>query len=213
MKNTLNSALIIGILGASLLTVSCAKNPADDVDAAKTSDAAPAAEKTDAAVEAATYTIGGASKLEWVGSKVTNSHEGGFKMFSGTLSTAADGTLSGASVTIDMDSTFSDSAKLTGHLKSPDFFDVAKFKQATFEMTSSEPGAGPSQITLVGNFTLHGVTKQITFPAQVSASKELVTLKAEFSINRLDFGVAYKGRVDDLIREEVVIKANFQATR
>lgn len=50
------------------------------------------------------------------------------------------------------------------------------------------------------------MTKNITFPAEISVSPGAVTAKAEFSINRNDFAIVYKGKADSLIREEVVIR-------
>ena len=55
------------------------------------------------------------------------------------------------------------------------------------------------------------VTKNITFPTQVIHDENSVSLKAEFDINRQDFGISYAGKVDDLIRDEVIIKLNLIA--
>lgn len=148
------------------------------------------------------------SKVEWVGSKVTGKHEGGFKQFQGAISLVDnDPEKSSVNVEIGMDSLFTDTEKLSGHLKSGDFFDVAKFPKASFASSSikKNTGAGPSH-TVTGNLTLHGVTKSITFPATVKTSPTGVDVDAEFSINRKDFGIVYAGKPDDLIRDDVVIK-------
>ena len=52
--------------------------------------------------------------------------------------------------------------------------------------------------------------KAIVFPATVEVADDgkSVTVKADFAINRMDFGVEYPGKTDDLIREEVVIRFN-----
>ena len=55
------------------------------------------------------------------------------------------------------------------------------------------------------------MTKNISFPVEVSLADGVLGVKAEFDINRQDFGIAYAGRKDDLIRDEVVIKLNIEA--
>ncbi len=105
------------------------------------------------------------------------------------------------------DSLESDSEKLTGHLESPDFFDVQKFPTSTFQSTSIlEKSTGDATHEITGNLTLHGVTKVITFPAKVTKAPDAVTGTAEFTINRKDFGIVYPGKPDDLIKDDVLLK-------
>ncbi len=188
--------------------VSC-DNPADKTATAEVSDAVEKKEETapDAAVK---YVFTDNSKVGFIGSKVTGSHEGGFKKFTGHF-TLVDGKPAGNDhkVEIDMTSTWSDNEKLTGHLKAPDFFDVEKFPTSTFDVTSIT--AKDDGYSVTGNFTLHGVTKSITFPATVSQDGEVAKIQAEFDINRFDFDIKYPGRKDDLIRKEVVIKLALEA--
>jgi polyisoprenoid-binding protein YceI len=200
-------ALVAAAIVTPLAFVSC-ENPSD-----KTTDA-----KVDAAVEksAATEVAGTKlvftenSKVNFIGSKVTGSHAGGFKTISGYF-TVKDGAPVGTDhkVTIDLKSTFTDSDKLTEHLKSPDFFDVEKYPTATFDATSiTKTGEG---YTVSGNFTLHGVTKNISFPATSTQSGDVVKIAAKFDINRKDFGIVYAGKADDLIRDQVVIELDLEA--
>lgn len=122
----------------------------------------------------------------------------------------ADGKIvSPSKIEIDMESTWSDNGKLTGHLKNADFFDVPTFPTSSFALTSIEESADGHNIT--GDLTLHGVTKSISFAAKVGVSDSQVTLSAEFFIKRYDFDIVYKGKVDDLIRDEVVIKLDVKA--
>ncbi|HEY1123905.1 MAG TPA: YceI family protein, partial [Haloferula sp.] len=97
-------------------TVISCENPAD-----KTSDAAvkDKVEKTTDAATGTKYVFTPESTVGFVGSKVTGSHNGGFKTFTGHF-TVKDGKPVGNDhkVVIDMASTFSDAEKLTGHLKS-----------------------------------------------------------------------------------------------
>ena len=189
-------------------TVISCENPAD-----KTSDAAvkDKVEKTTDAAAGTKYVFTPESTVGFVGSKVTGSHNGGFKTFTGHF-TVKDGKPVGNDhkVVIDMASTFSDAEKLTGHLKSPDFFDVEKYPQSTFDVTEIKAGDNGTY-TVAGNFTLHGVTKNISFPATVTQGTDMVTIKAEFDIKRKDFGIVYPGKAEDLIRDEVVIKLDLTA--
>lgn len=199
-------------LSAALILAGCAKNPADDKPAAEVKEPSTnAVAKTAPQPGARTYTIAQDSTIGFVGSKVTGRHNGGFKKFSGQFA-LADGALSGSGhkVVIEMDSTWADNEKLTGHLKTPDFFNVSAFPQATFELTSSEKIEG-SKVKLTGTLTLHGVTKQISFPAELSVQGDQATLKAEFFIKRFDFDIKFPGKANDLIRDEVVIKLDIKA--
>lgn len=151
------------------------------------------------------------SKVEFVGAKVTRSHDGGFKDFGGKLELADPVEQSQIDLTIQTASVFSDDPKLTKHLRSPDFFDVDKFPTATFKSTEiKKEGEGH---VISGDLTLHGVTKRVSFPATVTVSDAEVKAMSEFSINRKDFGIVYPGMPDDLIRDLVVIKLSLALPR
>lgn len=154
------------------------------------------------------------SKVEFVASKVTRSHNGSFKQFSGQIDLDPNSTAnSRVSIDIDTSSVVADDDQLTGHLKTSDFFDVAKFPKATFVSTKIEPGSSAQTFNVTGNFDLHGVKKSISFPATIKVSPDNVTVNAEFSINRKDFGIIYAGKADDLIRDGVVIKLDLNVPR
>jgi len=107
-----------------------------------------------------------------------------------------------------------DEEQLTGHLKTADFFDVAKYPKATFISTKIEPGTANGATHMVtGNFDLHGVKKSISFPATIQVAPDSVSINAEFSVNRKDFGINYPGKADDLIRDAVVIKLSSKVPR
>jgi len=185
-----------------LLVLGCA-NPADGKPEAEVSDPAPVPETV---AEGHRYVfVPAESTLSFTGSKVTGSHEGGFEQFDGTIE-LVEGEPTASRVTIEIDTTslWADDDRLTKHLKSPDFFDVATFPTATFESTSIEAGA--EGYTVTGNLTLHGVTKSVSFPAQIEVGPESVAAQAEFFIKRFDFDIVYPGKPDDLIRDEVVIR-------
>jgi polyisoprenoid-binding protein YceI len=155
------------------------------------------------------------SKVEFVAAKVTRSHNGSFKQFSGTIDLISGNIeQSIVSISIDTASVTTDDDQLTGHLKTPDFFDVAKYPKASFVSTKIEPStANGATHTITGNFDLHGVKKSISFPATIQPAADGVSANAEFSINRKDFGINYPGKADDLIRDGVVIKLTIKAAR
>lgn len=194
--------------------VACA-NPADNAPAAEVSEPAAAPEPAAETQDGTTYSFSNdGSTVGFVGSKVTGSHEGGFNAFTGTFTVMGDDVTTGkVDVTIDTTSLWSDNDQLTGHLKSPDFFDVETFPTSSFDSSSivaNETEDGTHTVT--GNLTLHGVTKQISFPATIAMSDDGFSAQAEFSVMRFDFGIEYPGRADDLIRDEVVITFDLNGT-
>jgi len=183
-------------------------------NSASSSNAAPAAPV--AAKGEALAINGDNSKIEFTGSKVTGKHDGGFKTFTGTIDLVNSKPVeSSVSVDIQAASVYSDDEKLTGHLKSADFFDVEKFPKASFKSTKIEADAaeGADAYTVTGDLNLHGVTKSISFPATIKAGSEAVEVNAEFAVNRKDFGIVYAGQADNLINDNVVIKLTLNAPR
>lgn len=219
-----------------LAAIAGCHNPAEDVAPAKVSAPQPSPAADHPAASGGTPTATAAtkdvpagaealaidasqSKIDFVGSKVSGSHNGGFKSFKGTWALVADKPESSRiSAEVDMDSTWSDSEKLTGHLKAADFFDVAKYPTASFESTAIQPGSSDPKAkdathTVRGNLALHGVTKSIEFPAKLAVTPKEASLDSEFFLNRKDFGIVYPGMANDLIRDEVVIKLAIRAPR
>ena len=202
------------LLIVALLATAC-ENPAKDKPKAEVGEAKPTSEATaPAAAGAKALPLGPeTSSIEWTGAKVTGSHPGGFKSWRGTLHYVPGAPeKSKLEIEIDADSLWTNDDKLLGHLRSPDFFDVAKFPKATFVSTEIRPGGDKGAThTIVGNLTLHGVTKSITFPVTFKEEGSQLTADSEFAINRKDFGIVYPGAPDDLIRDEVVIKLKVKA--
>ena len=202
-------------LSMLLLLVAACHNPASDTSRAVTSEPAKQA-SPQAAAGGQKYVITPQnSKIEFIGSKVTGSHNGSFQKFNGEIDHVGnDPTKGRVSITIDMNSVTTDAAKLTEHLKTADFFDVTKFPQAQFVSTEIKPGGekGASH-TITGNLTLHGVTKAISFPATIAVTPDTATVDSNFAINRKDFGVNFAGASDDLIRDDVVLKFAIRATK
>ena len=203
---------IVSLLSLLVLVVAC--NPAADTNRAVTGEAQKTASPATAGGQKYAITPQN-SKVEWVGSKVTGSHNGSFEKFNGEIHYANnDPTQSHVKITIDTTSIKADDPKLTEHLKSPDFFDVAKYPQATFESVTIKPGGDKGAThTVTGNLTMHGVTKAITFPANISVTGDVVTVDANFAINRKDFGINYAGAADNLIRDDVVMKLTIRGNK
>jgi polyisoprenoid-binding protein YceI len=150
-----------------------------------------------------------ASKFDFVAAKITKSHNGAFKQFSGTAN-VVENELRSLAVEVETASTEADDPKLTGHLKSADFLDVEKFPKATFKSSSitAKPAGGATH-EVTGDLTLHGVTQAITFPATISQTPTAITATAEVTIDRQKFAIKYPGMPDDLIKDAVVLKPTF----
>lgn len=202
------------LLAASL--IACDNEPAKGKPTAEVAAPVVTQSAAPAAGASATYVFSNQnSELNFVGAKVTKKHDGKFGTFNGTVTLVdSDPTKSSVKVEVDMATISSDDEKLTGHLKSPDFFDVAKFPKATFTSTSIKAGgANGATHTVTGNLEMHGVTKSITFPATIRTTPAGVETDAEFGINRKDFGVVYPGMPDDLIKDEVLIRLKLRAVK
>lgn len=186
-------------------------NPADGKAEAEVSEPVAPAPAADAGT-GVTYALTDASKIEWTGSKITGKHDGGFRSFVGAIELVdGDPARSRVSIEIDTTSIWSDNDRLTGHLKGADFFSVEEFPTSTFESTAIVKTPEGDGYDVTGNLDLHGVTKSITFPATIVVGDGSVTTTAEFFIQRYDFGIEYKGKPDDLINDEVVIRFDLTA--
>ena len=201
-------------IGAALVLASCAGNP--EGKKAETKDSV----ETTVATEGTAFTVDAtASQVKWTGTKVTGSHEGLINISSGSF-TVDQGKVVGGSFVLDMNSINSTDLegewkeKLDGHLKNEDFFDVAKFPEAKFDITSVTPGAAEGDIKVAGNLTIKGVSKNISFDAKVTESSDAsVKVTADFNIAREDWGVTYAGKTDDLISKEINFKVTVVAKK
>lgn len=201
-------ALLLALTGCEDPTKDKPKATVSTDTAAQTQAALPASAET-LSIDAQTSTLG------FAGSKVTGKHEGKFEKITGSI-TLVGGKAEGGRITLDADtaSVKSDQEKLDEHLKSPDFFDVAKFPKATFTSTQIKAGGESGAThTITGELSLHGVKKTISFPATIAVGADSASGTAEFVINRKDFGIVYPGKQDDLIRDDVLLKLSLKAPR
>ena len=200
-------AAFMSVALATVLVTGC-DDPSKGKAKATTGEAVTATASQASTGATAKYTFDQtSSKLTFVGSKVTGKHDGGFDKFSGNID-LVDGAPEKSKVSVDIDTTSitTDTEKLTGHLKTPDFFDVEKNPKATFVSTSIAKGDKPNGYSITGNLTIKGKSKSITFPATIMTGADGVSVDAEFSINRRDYDLNYAGKPNDLIRDDVLLK-------
>ncbi len=123
---------------------------------------------------------------------------GHFGKVTGTIQlNQADISRSSVQVSIDVTGVDTGEAPRDTHLKTPDFFDTAKYPTATFTSTSVAKSA--TGLTVTGNLTLHGVTKPVTLavegpegPVTGLDKKPHTGYSATATINRADFGIGTK---------------------
>jgi polyisoprenoid-binding protein YceI len=158
------------------------------------------------------------SEITWLGAKVTGTHDGGFRVFDGAVYRDGD-TVTGVELTIDATSIWSDNDRLTGHLKSGDFFEVETYPEATFRADAFEPIAPADSVEwaeathrVSGVLTMRGQANRITFPARIAVTEGAVEADADFLIERSRWGLSYPGKPDDLIQEEVRLRFDVAAS-
>jgi len=144
--------------------------------------------------------------------------DGSFKTFDAKLTSSkedfSDATFD---FTADVNSINTDNEKRDGHLKSPDFFDVAKFSTITFKSKTVKKVAG-NKYTIIGEFTMHGVTKPVSFEAVIrtgvnpQSKKNIVGVKVNGAINRSTFGVGEK-MPGTMLSEEVVVRGSAEFSK
>lgn len=166
------------------------------------------------------------SEITWVGKKVTGQHTGTIQIKSGTVTFEGD-VLTKANVVVDMNSINDKDltnpeykAKLESHLKSEDFFDVAKNPEATFELTRATPGKTKGSYQFAGNLTVRGITNPITLDGTVKKAGDHYELTSKFKFDRSKFNVKYNsGKFfdvaklgDKLVYDDIELALNVKTT-
>lgn len=132
------------------------------------------------------------SKVTWKGYKVTGSHEGNISIKSGSLEMEGD-ILVGGQIEIDMtsinvtDLSGGGKGKLEGHLKSPDFFNVAEHQTATLKINKAVSRGTAGSYKIIGDITIKGITKPVKFNIDTKEGKMVGSLQ----IDRTEFNVRY----------------------
>lgn len=125
-----------------------------------------------------------------------------------------DITKSTVEVSIDANSVDTREPNRDAHLKSPDFFDVAKYPTLTFKSTKVEQ-VSAGQLKVTGDLTIRGVTKQVVLnvdgpktPIKDPMGMQRTAVSATAKINRQDFGVSWNKTLDSggvVVSDEVRI--------
>ncbi len=154
-------------------------------------------------VRAADYVIDGAHssanfKIRHLIAKVS----GGFNDFSGEFSFDEKNPKAfTGGFTIQASSINTNNADRDKHLRSPDFFDAEKHATLTFKAKSLK-AAGKNKFKLLGDFTMRGVTRPVTFDVEYTGSgkdpwgNEKVGFSATTKISRKDFGMSWNKTLD-----------------
>jgi len=147
--------------------------------------------------------------------------EGRFKDIKGTVDyNAEDVTRSSVQFTARIDSIDTGIAPRDAHLKSPDFFDSAKFPEMTFKSTKIE--RSNKRMTITGDLTIKGVTKQVSFPFSITGGIKdpwggtRFGIAAGTMLNRRDFGINFgselpSGALD--VANEVSVELHIEALK
>jgi len=165
-----------------------------------------------------------ATSVKWFAEKVTGAHDGSISIKSGSLK-VDNGKITGGEFEIDMTSiTCADienaeyNAKLVGHLKSEDFFNVDKHKTAKLVITKVTQKKGDIHY-FRGNLTIKGITKEIKFEAKVSNGGDKITATGTIVLDRTDFDVKYSSGSffenlgDKVIYDEFKIEVSLTANK
>ncbi|MBU2951590.1 YceI family protein [Tamlana agarivorans] len=197
----------------------------DKTNEAETTPAEAPAVVEEAAITTTYNVVAEESSITWKGTKPTGEHFGTIAIQGGTLNSKIIKVDSG-SIVIDMNSIVvtdipaedEGNAKLLGHLKNEDFFDVENHPTATFEVT--ELLESEARNILSGNLTIKGITHNITIPVAVDYTENSVTISSEtFNIDRTKWDIKYKSKSffgdlgDKFISDDIEFKIKVKAVK
>jgi polyisoprenoid-binding protein YceI len=144
---------------------------------------------------------------------------GRFSKFDGAGETDAGGKLTSATFTIAAASIDTNQEQRDAHLRSADFFDVEHHPTLTFESTRiTQQG---TDITIEGNFTMHGVTKPVTLKGETAPTvkdpwgMQRTALTLEGKLNRKDWGLTWNQALELgglMVSEDVKLSLELEAT-
>jgi polyisoprenoid-binding protein YceI len=135
-----------------------------------------------------------------------------FSQASGTLEfDQSDATKSAVKVTIPLSTLHTGVPALDEHFRSKDFFETTRFPTATFTSTTVEKGGASNQLKVIGNLSLHGVTKPVTLDVTVLKlgtnprnGVPTAGFEATTTLKRSDFGLGkFVPQVSDEIRIQI----------
>jgi polyisoprenoid-binding protein YceI len=101
------------------------------------------------------------------------------------------------------------------HLRSPDFFDVKKFPTLTFRSKRVDKAKSSGHVVLVGDLTIHGVTREVAFDVTLPAGAQK-SYEARAKINRRDFGLLWNQTIETggvMVSDEVALDITLALTK
>jgi polyisoprenoid-binding protein YceI len=146
---------------------------------------------------------------------------GRFAAYDGVIETGEGLALRRIDVTIEPASIATGVERRDNHLRSPDFFDVAKHPTITFKSTAVKPN-GKDSYLVTGDFTMRGVTKPITLPVTVLGEAkdpmgtEKMGLETGTTLNRKEYGLNWNRTLETggvLVGDEVKVQISVEANK
>ena len=154
------------------------------------------------------------SKIKWIGSKISENHEGTINIQKGSLN-INHGTLVGGQISIDMntinttDMSEKYNQRLNRHLKNEDFFNVEKY--TTAKLVILKVKMMPDNLyRMTANLTIKDITHQIIFTSNLTTEGKHFEASANIKIDRTKWDVVYKsGSIfkelgDKAINDEII---------
>lgn len=152
---------------------------------------------------------------------ITANVVGQFREFDGAITLdRAKPAQSSVEFTIQSKSIDTGNANRDEHLRSADFFDVAKFPTISFKSTSVQPKSA-TEFDVTGDLTLHGVTKRVTLPVSFlgfakGPRGEKAGFEIETTLNRKDYGIVWNRALDEggfILGDDVKVTINLEVDR
>ena len=143
---------------------------------------------------------------------------GRFTKFDGAGETNDAGQITKATFTIEAASIDTNQEQRDAHLRSADFFDAEKFPTLSFESTGIKYDG--TDITITGNFTMHGVTKPVTLKGETSPvvkdpwGMTRTALNLEGKLSRKEWGLEWNAALEFggvMVSDEVKLSLELEA--
>lgn len=132
------------------------------------------------------------SNIDWVGRKVTGSHNGTIDIKAGSL-IVSDNNVTGGNIVIDTTSIKildvtdpATNAQFAGHLASDDFFSIDKFPEASLEIKSVTGNR------VQGDLTIKSTTHPVTFTAAVNVNGDTLVASGKMAIDRTKYDMKFR---------------------
>jgi polyisoprenoid-binding protein YceI len=151
---------------------------------------------------------------------VVSTTKGNFTTFSGQITIKPNELESSVDVSIDASSINTSNERRDKHLRGSDFFDVEKYPNITFKstkLTKKQDG-----YVLYGDFTMHGITKNIEIPFEINGpikntiGKSLIGIEAAITLDRQEYGISYNKTLDKgglMIGNKVKVELHIEAIK